>query len=336
MISLLFSLLSGAAMLPPEEPKTVEVKEVYDKEEKQIIWEEFDVEEQNQKAFILDMDFCTDVDDVCALRVAQTLDRQEVIDLKAVTLTTNAENNENITAVDGMLAYYEMDVPIGKPTVYIPDTSPYWNVLSEYSDKDFEEYDSVKLWRRIISENEKTTIVTTGYLTNLSEFCKSGPDEYSDETGMELLEKTDIYIVGGSVPTGKDNNFSFTKEAREATSWIVNNVDYPLIIITNNIGGTFKCGGKIQSMYQDDPVSKSLSAFGTSDGRAAWDPTGVYVAAFGVNEEEFKKIKTSMDFKEDGTNTFDDGENGKYIRIEKIMPDEYYSERIEELTLPVN
>ena len=45
------------------------------------------------KPLILDVDFSTDVDDVCAVRIATALDDQGVIDLKCVGYSVRGKNN---------------------------------------------------------------------------------------------------------------------------------------------------------------------------------------------------------------------------------------------------
>lgn len=80
--------------------------------------------DKDKNPFIVDLDFSTDVDDVCAVRVADILDKQDVIDLKAMMLCVNGENI--VDEMDGLLDYDEMsEVKIGTSSLNIEDTSPY-------------------------------------------------------------------------------------------------------------------------------------------------------------------------------------------------------------------
>ena len=80
-----------------------------------------------RKPLILDVDFSTDVDDVCAVRMATALDDQGVIDLKCVGYSVRGKNN--LQAMRGMLLHDgKGDIPIGRSSVDIPDTSPYWDL----------------------------------------------------------------------------------------------------------------------------------------------------------------------------------------------------------------
>lgn len=291
-----------------------------------------DTSNNSIKKLILDMDFSTDVDDACALRLAINLHNIVDLELKAVTLCVNGENDVNLRAVDGMLDYSGINIPIGRGSIYFEDTSPYWDVLAEYSDNIYQDYDSVKLWRKIISENEKVNILTTGYLTNLKAFCESVPDEYSGLTGMELLEQKveNVYIVGGVYPSGMDNNFAYREYAIKSAEWISKNVKKPLIFITTDVGGPLICGAKIQETNPNDPLSKALFAFGTSNGRAAWDPMGVYLATYGITEG-FGLQKINMDIS-NGTNFISLSEVGTHYRIYRTSDDlVLYTNKLENL-----
>lgn len=265
-----------------------------------------------KKHIILDMDFCTDVDDACALRMAAQMDKRGEIVLEAVTLSTcDSMTGEslNIRAVDGMLDYVGIDVPIGKSSIYIPDESSYWEILASYSDGNMEVFDAVDLWKQKIDECKDRgidlTIVTTGYLTNIKAF--------GDRYGTELLKNCTFFIVGGTNGVGTDNNFSYCEEARIASDFAAKNIvgDDNVFWITNDVGAPLLCGGSLMKNNPDDPVSKSLLAFQESlgidatCGRAAWDPVGVYLAAnYFIDDglEGFDKERIHMDIT-NGTNT---------------------------------
>lgn len=295
-----------------------------------------------EKPVILDMDFGSDVDDACALRVAGALHLRGIIDLKAVTLSVLGENDLNIKATNGLMESQGLNgIPIGKSTVQIYDTSPYWQVLADCSTTSYEVYDSVKLWRKIISESDRPVdICTTGYLGNLAEFCKSQPDEISNKTGLELLESNvgNVYITGGTWTEGIDNNFSFYEEARESMNWLMENVDKSFFFITNEVGGPFQCGGEIVSLDSSDPLSKALIAWGANYGRAAWDPMAMYICAVGNSEESLNNknlLKMNIDVtydKESGKNIFTENTEGKHCRIYRATEDlEAYREILDDL-----
>ena len=294
---------------------------------------------QIPKPLILDMDFCTDVDDACALRVAATLHKMGKIDLKAVCLCVTGGNN--LAAANGLLEHDGVhNIPIGRSSQDIPDTSPYWGILSQYS-SNLQVIDSVKLYRYIISTSPTpVTIVTTGYVTNLADFMKSQPDEISPKTGLELVRDNvaEIYIQGGGYPEGLDNNFFYEEEARAALDTILQICTKPLYFIQANTGGPVTCGADLQenAEYKNDPVTKALEAFGTSNVRAAWDPMAVWIASSNnLAECGVAAARTDIKFnKYTGANKFVDSPTGAHYRVYRTSDNlKWYSNRLDELVI---
>lgn len=297
--------------------------------------------DKDRNPFIVDLDFSTDVDDVCAVRVADILDKQEIIDLKAMMLCVDGENI--VDAMDGLLDYDEMpEVKIGTSSLNIDDTSPYWDVLNEYSNGTDTRVvkDSVKLYREILSNSlNDVTIVTTGYVTNIAELLKSQPDEISKKSGVDLVKSKvkAIYITGGSYPDGYDNNFFFRSEAIEAINYVIDNCNVPIYLISSNNGAPFTCGGLLQRLDTErrDPVSKALDVTGFLDGRAAWDPLSVWIAACGFEETRTytERVDLTVD-SETGFNTFELSEQGNLFRVQRIDDDyEWYKNSLDNLTI---
>lgn len=293
--------------------------------------------------FILDMDFSSDVDDVCALRLANNLHKSGVIELKAIMLSTSDINNMNLKAVNGLLNYDGIkNIQIGYSHQFIQDNSPYWNILTEYFDQDnYFISDSVYLYRYIIVNSDKpVTICTTGYLNNIADLLQSPPDFISPLSGKELLKEnnTKIYITGGE-PDGWSNNLSFYEESREATDYIINNIE-GLHFIQSDTGGAYVCGDNLQinEKYKDDPVTKSLWAFnGCPCGRFAWDPTAVWIASI----QDYKYCNMNIESinveynKESGYNKFIITENGIHYRIYRQHTNfDFYKNIINNLIIP--
>lgn len=300
-------------------------------------YKEGDNVERKGKPVILDMDYCTDVDDACALRLAEVMHQNGEIDLKAVSLCVLGENN--IASVHGMLCAQGLGgIPIGRSALEIWDVSPYWNVTAAYSDGNINIDESVRLWRKVISQSErKVDIVTTGYLTNLSEFCKSQPDDISTRSGLELLDNVgNIYIVGGAWEEGLCNNFFFEQAARESLDWLLKNVDKKMFFISSDCGGPVICGGRVIQNNRDDILSKALLEWGTDYGRAAWDPMGVYICAVGdsealLNNSALGVMPVDLEFDvTTGVNKFTQNPSGKHYRVYRLSDDlNYYSELLD-------
>lgn len=256
---------------------------------------------------ILDMDFCTDVDDAVSVRMATILDAAHVGTLKAVGLCTTSEkgDNLNIKAVHGILCSDGYNnIPIGKAHVSEPDTSPYWEVCSTYSQGDINSKDAVELYKEVLEScANPVTIVTTGYLTNIEYLLR-------DEEGFELVKNNckRIVITGGHYPSGWDNNFGFTSNASKAVDYVNENAPCELVYVANDVGGPFTAGGIIQKNSPDDVISKALYAFGTDNGRAAWDPTAVLIAFLPDDVSNFDYKNVTVEFYSNGEHVYTDSE----------------------------
>ena len=280
---------------------------------------------------IIDTDFCTDVDDAVALRLATTLDTLSVGSLKGICLcTTDKDGTDiNVQAVNGILNYANYkDIPIGISTVKEPDTSPYWNLCAEYSIMEADTKDSLSLYKEVLSNcANRFTIVTTGYLTNIQALLQ-------DKEGYNLVKNNckQIVITGGTYPSGGDNNFNFTENARESIKYVNDNAPCDLVFVPNDVGGVFNAGKVLQELDPDDTVSKSITAFGSSDGRAAWDPTAVYLAFVPekVSNFDFEYCNTQVD--NEGNILFENSveeTNKKVVRRKSTISTKQYQELIE-------
>lgn len=273
----------------------------------------------------------TDVDDVCAVRVATTLDDLGVIDLKAVCYCVD---NSSLSALRGLLHHDgKDDVLIGQGTEQRNNTSPYWHELEKHDDLNGDKDNSVRQYRKILENSERPVdIVVTGHLTNLEELLKSGPDDISPLTGKELIMSKvgQLYIAGGDYPSGWSNNLAYSNEDVKATKYVTENWELPIIFSPGNFSGKLTCGKYLQELDTDkkDPVTRALYAFGTSTGRTAWDPFLVWVAGYGCSEiNQISLTRCSFEIKEDGTNYFSEDENGNAYVLNLINNDlNYYNQ----------
>ena len=290
-----------------------------------------------KKNVILDVDMCTDVDDVCAVRIATAFDDAGIIRLKGVAFSVTGKNN--LKALDGFLTYEDKtSVLIGKSALDIPDTSPYWDLMAAYSKGRCKTYDAVKMYRKILAQSHTPVdIITTGYVTNLECLLKSEGDNYSKLNGVELVKKKcgQLYIVGGTYPHGRCNNFFFRKEAREAIDYVSGKWPFPILFFTNEVGGRLICGAQLQTLDREgrDIVTRALAAFGTHTGRNAWDPFGVWCAGYAcgpMTQLGFKRVNFGIDLST-GYNLFTDAaDDGRHYVIFRLCQDDaYYNSKMD-------
>ena len=148
---------------------------------------------------ILDTDIGNSVDDLLALDILHHYCRQGRISLLAVMVNNDVPLAPQATDVFNTW-YGAGQTPIGmvKDGVkyshiwenYAPllcGCKSYWRTLTDYSSLP----DAVALYRKILakSDDKSVTILSTGFLTNISRLLESGPDEYSPLTGIDLVKR---------------------------------------------------------------------------------------------------------------------------------------------------
>ena len=246
---------------------------------------------------ILDVDFCGDVDDAVAVRMATRLDSMHVCTLKAVGLSVTSPDNDNseAKALHGLLSYDGYGhIPIGADAIgYKENKSKYWDVLKEYSTQDPTIKKADTLYKEILSNSyNKVTIITTGYLTNIEALL-------NDEEGYSLVKNRckKIVVMGGDLDNGWDNNFAFHKKAITATKNVINKCPVEIVFVTQEIADNIKAGQGTQQKDKNDPLSRAISAWGSEDGRTAWDPFAVLIGCLPEKSLnlDYKYVKLSID-----------------------------------------
>jgi hypothetical protein len=268
---------------------------------------------------ILDEDFCTDVDDVEAVRIATALSDAGYAEIRAIMLSTSGYANTH--AMHGLLCYDGYpNVPIGVSSVEIPDGSPYWGELwHRYSDETtLVTADAVNLYKAVLaSTDRKIRIITTGYVTNIAELLKD-PDGYA----LVAANVDSIYITGGAYPNGTDNNFWYNDEAKSAIRYVTAHSPVPLIFSTSETysskaqGNLIWSGDKLFRLDKNlsDPVTLSLSLFAKENnldyikdkGWTSADPICVYAVIIPSDQSLLSLYPTNIYIAPNGANTFDD------------------------------
>lgn len=252
---------------------------------------------------IFDTDMESDVDDVGALAMLHALADNGEVDILATIVCSL--NPWAVPTVDALNTYFNRpDLPIAAvKNLGVYRNSKYAKIISEEFPQDAglgeEAEDAIDLYRRILAEqpDKSVTIVTVGYLTNLSYLLQSGPDEYSGLTGRELVEKKVKHLVcmGGRYPYHQNyekwGNFKPDPDAviHVARVW-------PTKIIFTG-GGAFADlmkTGKTPFNYEltSNPVSRAYDIYlnGWRDWHHSADLIAVYVAVRGW--EEFFELTT--------------------------------------------
>jgi len=224
------------------------------------------------------------------------------------------------------------DIPVGVPKGAALDLRDFqhWTdtLIARYPHKiktNSEAQDAVKLYRKILASqpDKSVTIVTVGFLTNLSNLLNTKGDGFSALNGKQLVQKKVKLLVcmGGKFPSGYE--FNVMKDA-PASQNVYTNWPSQVIFSGFEIGEKIKVGIPLihNQAIKNDPVKDVFRisiplAKEDSAGRKSWDETAVLVAIKGYSQ--FYTLHPGrIKVEADGKNTWDDNGKGQAYLVEKI------------------
>jgi len=280
---------------------------------------------------ILDTDIGPDYDDVGAVAVLHSLaDRGE-----AIPLAIFASNKNELVAptINLMNTYFgRPGLAIGAPKGKAPNIGAWqkWPqmLLDKYPhsiNSTDEVPDAVGIYRKILSQQKdnSVTIVSIGFLTNLSNLLNSKPDQFSKLPGKDLVKKKvrKLVSMAGGFPKGREYNLLTDSSASEN---VFNNWPTPVIFSGVEIGKNIKTGlGLVHDTSVSGPVKDVFSfcipkAKEDSAGRMSWDETTVLVAIRGASP--YFGLKRGHIIISGGNNSWKDESNGSQYYLTKSMP----------------
>ncbi len=289
---------------------------------------------------ILDTDIGPDYDDVGAVAVLHALaDRGEATPLAILA----SNKNEFVAPTINLFNTYfgRPDLPNGAPKGKAADIGAWqkWPqmLLSKYPHtitSTAQVPDAVTIYRKILSlqPDHSVTIVSTGFLTNLSNLLYSKPDQFSKLTGTELVKRkvSKLVSMAGGFPKGREYNLLIDSTA---SAHVFNYWPTPIIFSGFEIGKDIKTGlGLVHDTSVSGPV-KDVFAFcipkakEDSAGRMTWDEKAVLVAIRGVMP--YFGEKRGHIVIHGGNNEWKDDAKGSQYYLTKLMPDEEISAILE-------
>jgi len=280
---------------------------------------------------IFDSDMGPDYDDVGAIAILHALADKGEVNILATMASTKYEG---VAAVlDVFNTYFNRpNTPIGVPkgnALELRDWQHWTDTLiAKYSHKiktNDEAQDAVKLYRKILASrpDKSVTIVTIGFLTNLSNLLNTRADEYSPLNGKQLVMKKVKLLVcmAGKFPSGYE--FNVMKDAA-ASQNVYNNRPTPTIFSGFEIGEKIKVGLPLihNDAIKNDPVKDVFrisipQAKEDSSGRKSWDETAVLVAVKGY-PKFYTLHQGRINVADDGKDTWDDNGKGQAYLVEKV------------------
>ncbi len=284
---------------------------------------------------IFDTDLGPDYDDVGALAFLHAMADSG----KADILATVASNKNELVApsIDVINTYFgRSELPVGEPKTNGVNlgSSQHWSdsIVKKYPHlikTTSEVPDAVGIYRKMLSlqSDHSVTIVTVGFLTNLSNLLKSEADKISPLTGKELVIKKVKRLVSmaGRFPEGKEFNIYMDSTA---SKYVYENWPGEIIFTGFEIGAEIHTGLKlIKSDIKNSPVkdvfriSIPLSPE-DKDGRMSWDETAVLIGVYGT-EGFFDTVRGKIIVNSDGSNRWEDSMDGKqyYVKLKMSVPE---------------
>jgi inosine-uridine nucleoside N-ribohydrolase len=281
---------------------------------------------------IFDTDLGPDYDDVGALAFLHAMADSG----KAEILATVSSNKNELVApsIEVINTYFgRPGLAIGAPKTEGVNLGSiqHWadSIVAKYPhsvNSTSEVPDAVKVYRKILSAqpDNSVTIVTVGFLTNLSNLLKSQSDEISPLPGKDMILKKVKRLVSmaGKFPQGREFNVYMDSAASE---YVYKNWPGEIIFTGFEIGWEIRTGLRLmKSDILNSPVKDVFRiSIPMSDedknGRMSWDETAVLIGIYGT-EGFFDTVRGKIIVNPDGSNTWEDNHAGNHIYVKQKMP----------------
>ena len=195
----------------------------------------------------------------------------------------------------------------------------------------------VTLYRQMLAcaADGSMELLEIGYLQVLAALLSSPPDECSPLDGIALVKTKvrRIWCMAGNWQEGghgKENNFCRNARARRAAHAVLRDCPVPVTFLGWEVGATVIAHPKEDP---DDLVRIAFEAHSSPDGRSAWDPLLVLLAAHdvsGIHDAGFRAVsgRASVDA-ETGENFFEVKPGGSHAYVIKTMPDAWYEKQVD-------
>lgn len=291
---------------------------------------------------IFDTDLGPDYDDVGALAFLHAMADSG----KAEILATLSSNKNELVApsIDVINTYFgKPDLPLGAPkSSGVNMNSPYhWadSIVARYPHtvkSTHDVPDAIGVYRKILAvqADSSVTIVTVGFLTNLSNLLKSVADTISPLSGIQLVSRKvrELVSMAGRFPQGKEFNIYMDSAA---SKFVYENWPGEIVFTGWEIGSEIHTGLRlINSAIKNSPVrdvfriSIPLSPE-DKNGRMSWDETAALIGVYGTNGF-FDTVRGRIVVNTDGSNGWENDPDGKQCYVVQKMPAIQMSKFIED------
>ena len=274
---------------------------------------------------IFDTDMGPDYDDVGAITLLHAFADSGKANILATIASTRYEGVAAVIDVFNTW-FHRPNIPIGVPKTWAVDLKDWqhWTdtILANYPHTlrdNAQAENAVTLYRRILANqpDHSIVIITTGFLTNLSNLLQSPPDSISPRDGKHLVQQKvkKLVSMAGRFPQGKE--FNVAKDSI-ASAYVFDNWPTPILLSGFEIGVKIKSGLPLvmNADIQNSPVKDVFCiclpmAKEDVKGRSSWDETAVLVAIAGY--KPWYSTKTGrIHVLPDGSNTWESSDTGPH------------------------
>ena len=283
---------------------------------------------------IFDSDMGPDYDDVGAITLLHALADSGQAKILATIASTKYDGVACVMNVFNIY-FNRADIPVAVPkgnALTLKDWQHWTDTLIAKYPHKVKTNDDVPgatgLYRKILSKqpDHSVTIVTVGFLTNLSNLLLSKADNYSSLDGKELVKQKVRHLVcmAGRFPSGSE--FNVNRDA-PASQNVFSNWPTDILFSGFEIGQKIKVGLPLihNNAIQNSPVKDVFRisipmAAEDSAGRMSWDETAVLVAIKGY--EPFYHLEYGrMQVAADGSNSWStEGKQHAHL-VESVSPE---------------
>ena len=193
----------------------------------------------------------------------------------------------------------------------------------------------VSLYRRLLAaaEDASVELLEVGYLPVLAGLLTSKPDEISGFSGVELVRAkvSHIWCMAGNWAqdgVGRENNFCRNRRASQAAHTVLSVCPVPMTFLGYEIGADVIAHPPYNP---EDLIRIAFDAHGSSQGRCAWDPLLVHLAAIADPADAGYTVVTGTAAvsAENGENSFTVSQTGPHRYVKKIHEPAWYETQID-------
>jgi inosine-uridine nucleoside N-ribohydrolase len=291
---------------------------------------------------IFDTDMMGDVDDVGTAAVLHTLANHGEVEILAMGVCV--KNPWSPLCLDALNTYF------GRPGIPLGVVKgPAHNRASKYAQRIAEEFhhalkaaddgpDAALVYRKVLATqpNHSVVMVSVGQLTNFRNLLKTGPDEHSKLSGVDLVKrKVRVRVcMGGKFPEGREANLI---NDGPAAAHAIANWPTPIIFSGWEIGNEIMTGAGLKNAPADSPVRRAYELYNGLNNRQSWDQTAVLYAVRGLDGglSDYWDLESTgyMHVFEDGSNEWRPQPDKNHVYLIKNMPPASVAKVIEDLML---